>query len=104
MLNGPIMVLLSSDLSETTIRLGDFLVSDCTSINDIGEFSRESKSFGVQIRAGSASRVEAIANPGFGEYVFWRRRIAFNLLSQIADEHTKIFILFDIISSPDRSQ
>src|SRR5256885_618738 len=48
-------------------------------------------------------RIEAIANPGFGEKVAWRGRIRFDLLSKLTDEDPQEFGLPGVISAPDRA-
>ena len=48
--------------------------------------------------------VEAIPNPGLGEDVAGTRGVGLNLLAQVADKHTQVLILFDVVATPQRCE
>ena len=52
----------------------------------------------------TVARMEAVAYPGLGENVAGTRGVGLNLLTQVADKHTQVFILFDVITSPQRRE
>src|SRR6185295_15642668 len=52
----------------------------------------------------SLTGIEAIPNPGLGEDVAGTRGVRLNLLTQVRDKHAQVFVLFDVISTPQRRE
>ena len=48
--------------------------------------------------------MEAVADPGFGENVFWLRRIFLDFLAQLIYNHAQVFGFLAIFGPPDRLQ